>query len=48
MDVMEMDLRRITGNSGFRMDLCMDEFNMNAGARACGTEFLFSGSSGYN
>ena len=48
MDVMEMDLRRITGNSGFRMDLCLDEFNMNAGAKACGTEFLFSGSSGYN
>ena len=48
MDVMEMDLRRITGDSGFRMDLCLDEFNMNAGAKACGTEFLFSGSSGYN
>ena len=48
MDVMEMDLRRITGNSSFRMDLCLDEFNMNAGAKACGTEFLFSGSSGYN
>ena len=48
MDVMEMDLRRITGNSSFRMDLCLDEFNMNAGARACGTEFCFSGSSGYN
>ncbi len=48
MDVMEMDLRRITGNSGFRLDLCMDEFKMSAAAGACGTQFLFEGSSGYN
>ena len=48
MDVMEMDIRKITGNSGFRMDLCMDEFTMSAAAQACGTEFLFEGSSGYN
>ena len=48
MDVMEMDIRRITGNSGFRLDLCMDEFKMSAAARACGTQFLFEGSSGYN
>ena len=48
MNVMEMDIRRITGNSGFRMDLCMDEFSMNAAAQACGTKFLFEGSSGYN
>ena len=48
MDVMEMDIRRITGNSGFRMDLCMDEFRMSAAAQACGTKFLFEGSSGYN
>ena len=48
MDVMEMDIRRITGSSGFRMDLCLDEFAMNAQTQACGTEFLFSGTCGYN
>ena len=48
MDVMEMDIRRITGNRGFRMDLCMDEFRMSAEAQACGNKFLFEGSSGYN
>ncbi len=48
MDVMEMDIRRITQNSGFRMDLCLDEFHMNAAAQACGTEFIFDGSCGYN
>ena len=48
MNVMEMDIRRITGNSGFRMDLCLDEFRMSAAAKACGKEFFFEGSSGYN
>ena len=48
MDIMEMDIRRITGNSGFRMDLCTDEFSMNAEAHAGGTDFLFKGSCGYN
>ena len=45
---MEMDIRRLTGNSGFRMDLCLDEFAMKAQTQACGTEFLFSGTCGYN
>lgn len=48
MDIMEMDIRRLTGNSGFRMDLCLDEFAMKAQTQACGTEFLFSGTCGYN
>ena len=48
MGVMEMDVRRITGNSGFRMDLCLDAFRMHAEAKACGTEFSFDGTGGYN
>lgn len=48
MDVMEMDIRKITGNSGFRMDLCLDEFRMHAEAAACGKTFTFDGASGYN
>ena len=48
MDVMEMDIRRITGNSGFRMDLCLDELRMRAQARACGTVFVYEGACGYN
>ena len=48
MDVMEMDVRRITGNRDFRMDLCLDTFRMRAEAEACGTKFNFEGSSGYN
>jgi hypothetical protein len=48
MDVMEMDIRRITGNSGFRMDLCLDELRMRARARACGTVFVYEGACGYN
>ena len=48
MDVMEMDIRRITGNRSFRMDLCLDTFRMRAEAEACGTKFSFEGSGGYN
>lgn len=48
MDIMEMDIRKITGNSGFRMDLCMDEFRMHAEAQACGITFTYDGTSGYN
>lgn len=48
MDIMEMDVRRITGNSAFRIDLCMDEFGMHADAQACGKQFEYSGENGYN
>lgn len=48
MGIMEMDVRRITGNSGFRMDLCLDAFRMHAEAEACGTGFSFDGTGGYN
>ena len=48
MDVMEMDIRRITGNGGFRLDLCLDTFRMRADAEACGTKFSFEGTGGYN
>ena len=48
MDVMEMDIRRITGNGGFRLDLCLDTFRMRADAEACGTKFGFEGTGGYN
>ena len=34
--------------SGFRMDLCLDAFRMHAEAKACGTEFSFDGTGGYN
>lgn len=45
---MEMDIRRITGNGGFRLDLCLDTFRMRADAEACGTKFGFEGTGGYN
>ena len=48
MDVMEMDIRRITGDSGFGMDFCLDTFRMMAEAEACGTKFGFEGTGGYN
>ena len=48
MDIMEMDIRKITGDSGFRMDLCLDEFRMHAEAKACGQSFTFDGTGGYN
>ena len=48
MDIMEMDIRRITGNNAFRMDLCMDEFGMHAEVKACGKAFTYDGENGYN
>ena len=48
MDVMEMDIRRITGNDGFRLDLCLDTFRMRAETEACGKTFGFEGTCGYN
>ena len=48
MDIMEMDIRKITGRSGFRMDLCLDEFRMHAEGKACGKTFTFDGTGGYN
>ena len=48
MDIMEMDIRKITGCSGFRMDLCLDEFRMHAEVKACGKTFTFDGTGGYN
>ena len=48
MDVMEMDIRKITGCSGFRMDLCLDEFRMHAEEKAGGKSFTFDGTGGYN
>ena len=48
MDVMEMDIRKITGNSSFRFDLCLDGFGMHAEAQACGKSFQFDGECGYN
>lgn len=36
MDVMEMDIRRTDGNSGFRMDYCLDGFAVRA---ACSSSF---------
>jgi hypothetical protein len=48
MDIMEMDIRKITGCSGFRMDLCLDEFRVHAEVKACGKTFTFDGTGGYN
>ena len=48
MDIMEMDIRKITGCSGFRMDMCLDEFRMHAEVKACGKTFTFDGTGGYN
>ena len=48
MDIMEMDVREITGNRDFRFDLCLDEFRMRAAAQACGRTFEYNGTNGYN
>lgn len=48
MDVMEMDIREITGNSGFRIDYCLDEFRVHAEGSACGLKIQYDGTSGYN
>ena len=48
MDIMEMDVREITGNRDFRFDLCLDEFRMQAAAQACGRTFEYNGTNGYN
>ena len=48
MDVMEMDIRKITGNSGFRMDYCLDEFRLHAEGSAGGAEYHYDGTGGYN
>ena len=48
MDIMEMDIREITGNPAFRFDLCLDGFGMHAEATACGKTFSFEGECGFN
>lgn len=48
MNVMEMDVRKITGNRSFRMDYCLDAFRLKAGGSSCGIQFDFDGACGYN
>ena len=49
MDIMEMDIRMTEGNSGFRMDWCLDAFSMKAsvGSRF-GYEFELTKCEGYD
>lgn len=48
MDVMEMDIRQTVGNENFRMDVCMDCFEMLAGINSgYGYEFTIQRKYGY-
>lgn len=48
MDVMEMDIRQTAGNENFRMDACMDSFEMFAHIRSgYGYEFTIQRKYGY-
>ena len=48
MDIMEMDIRQTAGNENFRMDACMDCFEMIAGVKSgYGYEFTIQRKYGY-
>lgn len=48
MDIMEMDIRQTAGNENFRMDACMDYFEMLAGvSSAYGYDFTIQRKYGY-
>ena len=48
MDIMEMDIRQTAGNENFRMDVCMDCFEMLAGVRSeYGYDFTIQRKYGY-
>ena len=48
MDIMEMDIRQTAGNENFRMDACMDCFEMFAGVKSgYGYEFTIQRKYGY-
>ena len=48
MDIMEMDIREITKDSGFALDRCLDTIRTEVQAEAMGQSYSYAGTAGYN